>query len=69
MAQVHRWGYGRESAASNASSRSNRIRDEYLIAEGGLAGNGAHSYSEGSTTGGSEEAARFAPAIPLAAAT
>jgi formate dehydrogenase len=40
------------------------IRDEYLIAEGGsLAGVGAHSYSEGNTTGGSEEAARFkAPA-------
>ena len=36
------------------------IRDEYLIAEGGrLAGTGAHSYSEGDTTGGSEEAARF----------
>src|SRR5687768_6200082 len=40
------------------------IRDEYLIAQGGgLAGVGAHSYSEGNTTGGSEEAARFkAPA-------
>jgi formate dehydrogenase len=36
------------------------IRDEYLIAQGGtLAGAGAHSYSEGNTTGGSEEAARF----------
>jgi formate dehydrogenase len=36
------------------------IRDEYLIAQGGgLAGVGAHSYSEGNTTGGSEEAARF----------
>lgn len=44
------------------------IRDEYLIAEGGrLAGTGAHSYSEGNTTGGSEEAARFqpAPAAPV----
>ena len=39
------------------------IRDTYLIAEGGrLAGTGAHSYSEGNTTGGSEEAARFQPA-------
>src|SRR5687767_7687694 len=39
------------------------IRNEYLIAEGGrLAGTGAHSYSEGNTTGGSEEAARFRPA-------
>jgi formate dehydrogenase len=37
------------------------IRDEYLIVQGGaLAGAGAHSYSEGDATGGSEEAARFA---------
>lgn len=36
------------------------IRDEYLIVEKGrLAGIGAHSYSAGNTTGGSEEAARF----------
>lgn len=36
------------------------IRDEYLIVEGGaLAGVGAHSYSEGNATGGSEEAAKF----------
>ena len=36
------------------------IRDEYLITQGGaLAGAGAHSYSEGDATGGSEEAARF----------
>jgi formate dehydrogenase len=36
------------------------IRDEYLIVQGGkLAGTGARSYSEGDTTGGSEEAARF----------
>ena len=36
------------------------IRDEYLIVSGGgLAGAGAHSYSEGDATGGSEEAARF----------
>jgi formate dehydrogenase len=36
------------------------IRDEYLIVEGGrLAGVGAHSYSEGDATGGSDEAARF----------
>jgi formate dehydrogenase len=36
------------------------IRDEYLIVEGGaLAGAGAHSYSAGDATGGSEEAARF----------
>jgi formate dehydrogenase len=37
------------------------IRDEYLIVDAGkLAGTGAHSYSEGDATGGSEEAARFA---------
>ena len=36
------------------------IREEYLIVEGGrLAGTGAHSYSAGNATGGSEEAARF----------
>ena len=36
------------------------IRDEYLIVQGGaLAGTGAHSYSEGSATGGSEESAEF----------
>lgn len=36
------------------------IRDEYLIVEKGkLAGIGAHSYSAGNTTGGSEEAQKF----------
>jgi formate dehydrogenase len=36
------------------------IREEYLIVAGGeLAGVGAHSYSAGNVTGGSEEAARF----------
>ena len=36
------------------------IRDEYLIVQGGkLAGVGAHSYSAGNATQGSEEAARF----------
>lgn len=36
------------------------IRDEYLIVDGGkLAGAGAHSYSAGDATGGSEEAARY----------
>ena len=36
------------------------IREEYLIVAGGqLAGAGAHSYSPGDVTGGSEEAARF----------
>jgi formate dehydrogenase len=36
------------------------IRDDYLIVDGGkLAGAGAHSYSAGNATGGSEDAARF----------
>lgn len=36
------------------------IRDEYLIVQGGkLAGTGAHSYSEGDATGGSDEATKF----------
>jgi formate dehydrogenase len=36
------------------------IRDEYLIVQGGaLAGTGAHSYSKGNATGGSEEASKF----------
>ncbi len=36
------------------------IRDEYLIVDGGrLAGTGAHSYTAGDTTGGSEDAAKF----------
>src|SRR5271154_2207916 len=36
------------------------IRNEYLIVDGGkLAGTGAHSYSAGNATSGSEDAARF----------
>jgi formate dehydrogenase len=36
------------------------IRNEYLIVDGGkLAGAGAHSYSAGNATSGSEDAARF----------
>lgn len=36
------------------------IRDSYLIAQGGkLAGVGAHSYSEGNATGGSDETVKF----------
>ena len=36
------------------------IREEYLIVDRGtLAGAGAHSYSAGDATGGSDEAARF----------
>ena len=48
------------------------IRDEYLIVQGGhLAGAGAHSYSEGDATKGSDEAAEFKvkPAMPMPAAT
>ena len=42
------------------------IRDEYLIVQGGhLAGTGAHSYSEGDATKGSEEAARFHTPNPM----
>ena len=42
------------------------IRDEYLIVQGGhLAGTGAHSYSEGDATKGSEEAARFHVPNPM----
>ena len=41
------------------------IRQEYLIVERGkLAGAGAHSYSEGDTTDGSEEAERFKAQLP-----
>jgi len=43
------------------------IRDEYLIVQGGhLAGVGAHSYSEGDATKGSEEAAEFKATMPAA---
>ena len=36
------------------------IRDEYLIVDKGkLAGTGAHSYTAGNVTGGSEEAIKF----------
>lgn len=36
------------------------IRDEYLIVDGGqLAGIGAHSYTSGNTTSGSEEVVQF----------
>ena len=46
--------------SSSASSPGRPIREEYLIVDGGrLAGAGAHSYSAGNATGGSEEAARF----------
>ena len=42
------------------------IRSEYLIVdEGKLAGTGAHSYSEGNATSGSEEAAKFKTPNPV----
>lgn len=41
------------------------IREEYLIVQGGaLAGVGAHSYSEGDATKGSQEAQRFKDQLP-----
>ena len=44
-----------------------KIRNEYLIVENGdLAGMGAHSYTKGSATGGSEEAAKFKVKASLA---
>ena len=44
----------------NVSLMEIDIRDEYLIVkDGDLAGMGAHSYTKGSTTGGSEEAAKY----------
>ena len=44
------------------------IRDEYLIVQGGhLAGAGAHSYSEGDATKGSEEAVRYHVPNPMPA--
>ena len=46
------------------------IREEYLIVQGGrLAGAGAHSYSEGDATKGSEEAERFKTPQPMPAQT
>ena len=45
--------------------RNKPIRSEYLIVDGGkLAGSGAHSYSEGNATGGSEEAVKFKTTNP-----
>ena len=42
------------------------IRDEYLIVQGGhLAGAGAHSYSEGDTTDGAEEAEKFSARMQM----
>jgi len=44
---------------------SRRIREEYLIVDAGkLAGAGAHSYSAGDATSGSEEATRFKTCPP-----
>ena len=41
-------------------SGGEEIRNQYLIVQNGdLAGMGAHSYTKGTATGGSEEAAEF----------
>jgi hypothetical protein len=41
-------------------SEGKEIRNQYLMfKDGQLAGMGAHSYSKGSATGGSEEAAKY----------
>ena len=51
---------GRDARDPRVLVRGRPIRDEYLIVDGGkLAGAGAHSYSPGDATGGSDEAARF----------
>ena len=56
-----RSGHARDSP--NAGSRATDP-DEYLIVDGGkLAGAGAHSYSAGDATNGSEEAAKFKNAL------
>ena len=56
----HIEGYFPSSLASLFFFDGEDIRDEYLVVQGGkLAGVGAHSYSEGQATGGSEEAAKF----------
>ena len=57
-ADTLRCGHTREILECYFENRP--IRDEYLIVQGGkLAGVGAHSYSEGNATKGSEEAERF----------
>ena len=52
-----------EAGRCNVPSRRpecTEIRDQYLIVKNGeLAGMGAHSYTKGSSTSGSEEAANF----------
>ena len=47
-------------SAAGRTSEERPIREEYLIVDGGkLAGAGAHSYSAGDATKGSEDAAKF----------
>jgi hypothetical protein len=49
-----------QGKSSSAFLEGRPIRNEYLIVDGGkLAGAGAHSYSAGDATGGSEEATKF----------
>ncbi|CAE7870705.1 unnamed protein product [Symbiodinium microadriaticum] len=46
--------------AINGEDPERPIRDEYLIVhKGQLAGTGKHSYTEGNTTKGSEDVAKF----------
>ena len=53
-------GQGEAVAAALWELDERPIREEYLIVDAGrLAGAGAHSYSAGDATGGSEEATRF----------
>ena len=48
------------TAARRLAPPADPTREEYLIVDRGtLAGAGAHSYSAGDATGGSDEAARF----------
>ena len=52
--------YSATEIVTTKSQNANEIRNQYLIVKDGqLAGMGAHSYSKGSATSGSEEAAKY----------
>ena len=51
-------------SSENPGTLTNLVR---LLNHGKLAGTGAHSYSEGDATGGSEEAARYEMPNPVPA--
>jgi formate dehydrogenase len=60
MAQTQRHTCDLKKCTLECFFEGRPIRNEYLIVQGGkLAGAGAHSYTEGDATKGSEEAARF----------